>query len=242
MRWEDSHERASSHELENAMSGFRVLAAVLAKDLLAEWRSKDRIIAMLIFSLLTVVIYHFALPELGRDEVPGVVPGLLWATYLFAAILGLNRSFSMELENEAITGLAMIPIDRGWIFLGKALANLLLLVAIQGLTAAAFALAFSLDFRPLALPLAGIILLGAIGITSVGTLFAAVSVRTRNQEILLPLLLLPLLMPVLIAAVSATRGLLLGEGLLSGPVQLLAVTDGIFLIVSFICFEYVLDE
>ncbi len=224
------------------MSGFRVLAAVLAKDLLAEWRSKDRIIAMLIFSLLTVVIYHFALPELGREDVPEVVPGLLWATYLFAAILGLNRSFSMELENEAITGLAMIPIDRGWIYLGKALANLILLVAIQGLTAAAFALAFSLDMRPVSLPLAGIILLGAVGITSVGTLFAAVSVRTRNQEILLPLLLLPLLMPVLIAAVGATRGVLLGEGLLGGPIQLLAVTDCIFLIVSFICFEYVLDE
>ncbi len=224
------------------MSGLRVFAAVLAKDLLAEWRSKDRIIAMLIFSLLAVVIYHFALPDLGREAIPEVVPGLLWATYLFAAILGLNRSFSMELENEAITGLAMIPIDRGWIYLGKATANFILLATIQGLAAAAFALAFGLDLRPLVLPLAGIILLGAIGITSVGTLFAAVSARTRNQEILLPLLLLPLLMPVLIAAVSATRGLLLGEGLLDGPVKLLAMTDCIFLIVSFICFEYVLDE
>jgi heme exporter protein B len=224
------------------VNGLRVFAAVFRKDLLAEWRSRDRIIAMLVFSLLVVVIYHFALPDLAREEIPEVVPGLLWATYLFASILGLNRSFALEMENEALTVLAMVPIDRGWIYLGKALANLLLLLTIQAITATAFALAFGLDLRPIALPLAGIVGLGAVGITAVGTLFSAVSVRTRSQEILLPLLILPLLMPVLIAAVGATRALLLGDPVPGNPVRLLIMTDTIFLVVSFICFEYVLDE
>jgi heme exporter protein B len=224
------------------MNGYRVLMAVLHKEMLTEWRSRDRVIAMLIFSLLVVVIYHFALPELPSSEAPSTVSGLLWSAYLFAAILGLNRSFSAELENHAITGLALAPLDRGWIFLGKALANFILLIFIQGLTATAFALAFDLDLRSLALPLAGILALGAVGITSIGTLFAAISVRTRNQELLLPLLLLPLLMPVLIAATTATRALLLGEPVPTTPLRLLVMADTVFLILSFICFEYALDE
>ncbi len=224
------------------MNGFRVLKAVLHKEMLTEWRSRDRVIAMLVFSLLVVVIYHFALPELPQSEAPSTVSGLLWSAYLFAAILGLNRSFSAELENHALTGLAMAPLDRGWIFLGKALANFILLVLIQGITATAFALGFDLDLRSAALPLAGVLALGAAGITSIGTLFAAISVRTRNQELLLPLLLLPLLMPVLIAATTVTRALLLGEAVPTTPLRLLVMTDIIFLIVSFICFEYALDE
>ncbi|MBW2713681.1 MAG: heme exporter protein CcmB [Deltaproteobacteria bacterium] len=224
------------------MNGFRVFKAVLHKEMLTEWRSRDRVIAMLVFSLLVVVIYHFALPELPHSEAPSTVSGLLWSAYLFAAILGLNRSFSAELENHALTGLAMAPLDRGWIFLGKALANFILLVLIQGITATAFALGFDLDLRSVALPLAGVLALGAVGITSIGTLFAAIAVRTRNQELLLPLLLLPLLMPVLIAATTVTRALLLGEAVPTTPLRLLVMTDTIFLIVSFICFEYALDE
>jgi heme exporter protein B len=224
------------------MSGFRVLKAVLRKEMLTEWRTRDRVIAMLVFALLVVVIYHFALPELPKSEAASTVSGLLWSAYLFAAILGLNRSFSAELENHAITGLAMVPLDRGWIFLGKAIANFILLIFIQGMTATAFALGFDLDLRSVALPLAGIVALGAVGITSIGTLFAAISVRTRNQEILLPLLLLPLLMPVLIAATTATRALLLGDPVPTTPLRLLVMTDTIFLILSFICFEYALDD
>jgi heme exporter protein B len=224
------------------MNGFRVLKAVLHKEMLTEWRSRDRVIAMLVFSLLVVVIYHFALPELPSSEVPGTVSGLLWSAYLFAAILGLNRSFSAELENHAITGLALAPLDRGWIFMGKALANFILLIFIQGLTATAFALGFDLDLRSVFLPLAGIVALGAVGITSIGTLFAAIAVRTRNQELLLPLLLLPLLMPILIAATTTTRALLLGDPVPTTPIRLLVMADTIFLVLSFICFEYVLDE
>jgi heme exporter protein B len=169
-------------------------------------------------------------------------PGLLWIAYIFAAILGFNRAFSMELENDALAGIALVPVDRGWVFLGKATANLAILGVVQILVAAVFALVFELDLLPVLGRLAGIVLLGSLGLCSVGTLFAAVAVRTRFREVMLPLLMLPLLFPVLLASVRATSSLLADGTVDFAPIQLLLVTDSIYLIVSFIGFDFVLDE
>jgi len=219
-----------------------VFLAILWKDLLTEWRSRDRLAAMGVFALLVVVILYFAAPP-GPESEPGEhVPGLLWVAYVFAAVLGLNRSFALEMENDAIAGLALTPADRGWIFLGKALASFLLLIVIQAVAAFAFALAFGLDLRPVALPFAGVAALGAAGLCSIGTLLAAMAVRTTYREVMLPLLLLPLLIPVLLGAVKSTSALLLGQEIPWPALQLLLVTDAVFLIISFIGFEYVLDE
>jgi heme exporter protein B len=171
-----------------------------------------------------------------------MAPGLLWVAYVFAALLGLNRAFALELENEALSALAMAPADRGFVFLGKAVANFVLLGVVQFATAVVFGLAFALDFWPVALPLAGVVALGSLGLCTVGTLFSAVAVRTRYREVMLPLLILPLLVPVLLGAVSATASLLAGDPVPSDSIQLLIVTDGVFLIVSFLGFEFVLDE
>jgi heme exporter protein B len=219
-----------------------VLLAILWKDLVSEWRSRDRITAMLLFSLLVVVIFHFSLPGGATRQTQATAPGLLWIAYVFAALLGLNRSFSLELENDALAGIALSPVDRGWIFLGKALANWLILGAAQLVTGCVFALVFELDFAAVALPLAAVVALGSLGLCSVGTLFAAVAVRTRFREVMLPLLLLPLLVPVLLGAVRATAGLLETGALPWGAVQLLLVTDATYLIVSWLVFDYVLDE
>jgi heme exporter protein B len=219
-----------------------VLLAVLWKDLLSEWRSRDRIASMLLFSLLVVVIFHFALPGGGEEIRRAVAPGLLWLAYVFAAVLGLNRSFALELENEALSGLALAPADRGWLFLGKAAANVVLLALVQLATALFFALVFDVRLAAVALPLAGVAALGSLGICSVGTLFAAVAVRTRHREVMLPLLLLPLLVPVLLGAVRASAALLDGARAPFSALQLLLVTDATFLIVSFLLFEFVLDE
>ncbi len=219
-----------------------VFLAVLWKDLLTEWRSRDRVVAMGIFSLLVVVVFHFSLPGGATERTRDMAPGLLWIAYVFAAVLGLNRAFSLELENDALSGLALVPADRGWVFLGKAAANFVILGAVQLVTAAAFVLVFELDWLDVAAPLAGVIALGSLGLCSVGTLFAAVAVRTRFREVMLPLLLLPLLVPVVSGAVRATSDLLIGDGLRFAPIQLLLVTDGIYLIVSFVGFDYVLDE
>jgi heme exporter protein B len=220
----------------------KVLLAILWKDLVIEWRSRDRLVAMGVFALLVVVVLYLAAPPgpgvAGRSQ----LPGLFWVATVFAAVLGLNRAFALELENEALSGLALAPADRGWIFLGKAAASFLLLAVIQLLTAGVFALAFDVDLRPVALPLTGVCALGGFGICAIGTLFSAISVRTVYREVMLPLLMLPLLIPVLLGAVRATAALLEGQGLPASPIRLLVVTDAVYLIVSFLGFEVVLDE
>lgn len=218
------------------------LAAILWKDLVSEWRSRDRVVAMGLFAFLVVIVLRFALPGTDPAEVRRLAPGLLWVAYVFAALLGLNRAFALELENDALAGLALAPADRGFVFLGKAIANFLLLALVQAATATVFGIAFALDLWPIAGRLACVVSLGSLGICSVGTLFSAIAVRTRYREVMLPLLLLPLLMPVLLGAVGATSALLGAGELPFAPMQLLVVTDGIFLIVSFVSFEFVLDE
>lgn len=218
------------------------LVAVLWKDLVSEWRSRDRLVAMGVFALLVVIVLYLAAPPGSGPEARAHVPGLLWVAWSFAGVLGLNRAFALELENEALSGLALAPVERGFVFLGKALASFVLLLAVQLASALAFALAFDLDLRPVAGRLALVAALGAAGLCTIGTLFAAIAVRTQYREVMLPLLLLPLLVPVLLGAVRATNALLL-EGTLPWPaLQLLLVTDGVFAIVSFLTFEVVLDE
>lgn len=219
-----------------------VLLAVLVKDLRAEWRSRDRVVAMLIFAVLVVVVFHFALPDGAGQEARDLAPALLWIAYVFASLLGLNRAFALELENDALSALALVPSDRGWVFLGKAVASFLLLGVVQAVAAVVFALFFDADWRPVAAPLAGIVALGSVGLCSIGTLFGAVAVRTRFREVMLPLLILPLLVPVVSGAVRATSILLSTGTTPFEPIQLLIVTDAIYAILAFVGFEYVLDE
>jgi heme exporter protein B len=197
---------------------------------------------MLLFSLLVVVVFHFSLPGGATRETQSFAPGLLWVAYVFAALLGLNRSFSLELENDALAGIALSPAERGWIFLGKAAANWAILGVTQAVTAAVFALVFDLDLAAAIPSLALVVGLGSLGLCSVGTLFAAVSVRTRFREVMLPLLLLPLLVPVLLGAVRATAALLEDGRLPFEPMQLLLVTAAVYLILSWLVFDFVLDE
>jgi heme exporter protein B len=220
----------------------KVLFAVLWKDLVCEWRSRDRIVAMGVFALLVVVIFHFALPSGTGSQIADNAPGLLWVAFVFSALLGLGRSFSQEVENDAISALALAPTERGFVFLGKALANFLLIGAVQAMTATAFALVFDLSLSEVALPLAAVTALGTLGIASVGTLIAAMAVRTRYGEVLMPILLLPTLVPILVGAVEGTQGVLSDGALPLAAVQLLVVVDVTYLIVSFLGFEYVLDE
>ena len=220
----------------------RVLGAVLWKDLVTEWRSRDRVLAMAVFSLLVVVVFHFALPEATGKEIRSHTPGLLWVAYVFAALIGLSRSFGQELENDALSGLALAPAERGFVFLGKALANFLLIGLVQAMTATVFGFVFDIDLGAVALPLAGVTALATLGICSVGTLISAMAARTRFGEILMPILLLPTLIPLIAGAVGGTTDVLSGGGLSFDALQLLVVVDTVYLITSFLCFEYVLDE
>jgi len=225
------------------VSTLRVAAAVAAKDLVTEWRSRDRVVAMAVFSMLVVIAFHFALPTgTGAQQIRDNAAGLLWVAYVFAALLGLNRAFAQELENDALAGLALAPVDRGAIFLGKAGASLVLTGLVQALTAAVFAVVFDLDWLAAAPRLAAVVALGSVGLCSAGTLLAAMAVRTRFREVLLPILLLPALFPVLSGAVRATVEVLAGRGIPFDALQLLVVIDGVYLTASYLLFEYVLDE
>jgi len=218
----------------------RIVAAILWKDLVSEWRSRDRLVAMGLFSILTVVVLYFALP--GGREQAAEQPGLLWVAFVFAAMLGLNRSFAVELENDALSALALAPEDRGAIFLGKALATFVLTVAVQAVTAAVFALAFGLDWSDRIPGLAAVIALGTAGISAVGTLLSAMAVRSRFRDLLLPILLPPFLFPILAGCVRATQAVASGAPAPFDALQLLIVIDGIYLVIAYLSFEYILDE
>jgi heme exporter protein B len=220
----------------------RVALAILRKDLLVEWRSRDRVVAMLIFSLLMAVVFWFALPDRRPDDWAELVPGLLWTAFVFASLLGLNRSFAQELENDALAGLALAPGHRGFVFLGKAAASFLLIGFVEAVTAAVFGLLFAVDLLRPAPALAGVVALGSLGIATIGTLLAAMAVRTRFRELLLPILLLPALFPVLAGAIDATRAAVALRPLPFEALQLLLVVDGIYLVVGFLGFDYILEE
>ncbi len=219
-----------------------VARALLWKDLVTEWRSRDRIVAMLVFSFLVVVVFQFGWPPMAPAEMVRFAPGVLWVTYLFAAVIGLGRTFALELENDAMTALALAPGTRGWIFLGKAGATWILVTIVQAMTACVFALFFRVDLLTGALGLAVIVFLANLGICSVGTLLSAMSVRSRFRDLLLPVLLIPTLIPLLATAVHATQLSLGGSLPTLDTLRPLIVIDGVYVILSFLLFDYVLDE
>lgn len=216
--------------------------ALLWKDLATEWRSRDRVVAMTVFSFLVVVVFQFAWPRMAPEEIARLAPGVLWVTYVFAAVIGLGRTFATELENEAMTALALAPGTRGWIFLGKATATWILITFVQALTALVFALFFRVDLSVGLAGTATIAALANVAICSVGTLLSAMSVRSRFREVLLPVLLIPTLIPVLAAAVRGTTATLAGEAIGLDTLQPLVVIGGVYLILCFLLFDYVLDE
>lgn len=220
----------------------KIALAIFRKDLICEWRSRDRVVSMLLFSLLMAVVFYFALPDQGPEAMTRLAPGLLWTAYIFAALLGLNRSFALELENDALSGLALAPGNRGWIFAGKAAANWVLLSLVQLITAFVFAFLYDMNLWAVAPGLIFVVALGTLGLSAMGTLFASMAVRTRFREVLLPILLLPALFPILAGAVSGTMAVISGEDPPFEAIQLLVVVDGIYLVVSFLGFDYLLDD
>ncbi len=219
-----------------------VALTLLWKDLVTEWRSRDRIVAMVVFSFLVVVVFQFAWPPMEPAEMVRFAPGVLWVTYLFAAVIGLGRTFAMELENDAMTALALAPGTRGWIFLGKALATWILITAVQAMTAFVFALFFRVDMLTGIAGFTVIVCLANIGICSVGTLLSAMSVRSRFRDVLLPVLLIPTLIPILATAVRTTAATLAGDFPSLASLQPLIVISGVYLVLSFLLFDYVFDE
>ncbi len=223
------------------MSFLRKVLAIVGKDIAAELHTKEMISAMLVFSALALLIFSFAF-DLRREMAKAAAPGVLWTTIAFAGTLGLSRSMAREEQTGCIDGLLLAPVDRTAIFFGKAAGNLIFMATVEVVLLPLFSVLFDV---PLIHPRVFLVLLlGTLGYAAVGTLLAAIAVNTRAREVMLPVLLLPLAVPVLIGAVQATGGLIEGATLdqVSGWVRILVVYDLIIVAVSLLTFGYVIQE
>mgnify|MGYP001109812246 CR=1 FL=1 len=227
------------------MNGFsnylHTLWQVFRKDLQVEWRGRQGLPVMLVFALLVVFLFNFAL-QLTPALQAGLASGLLWVALAFASTLGLNRSVSLERENNALDGLLLTPADRSAIFFGKTLSNLTFTTLVALVLLPVFSLFYQQNMLNPRLLL--VVLLGLGAYTSLGTLLAALSIQTRTRDVLLPVLLYPLALPVLIAAVEATRGILGGQawGELQSWILLLVACNILFLAAGLLLFDTILEE
>jgi len=216
--------------------------AIVQKDLAAEFRSRELFSAMLVFSLLVIIIFNFAL-ELDVDVRRTVAAGVLWTTFAFAGTLGLNRSMAVEKDRGCMDGLLLAPVDRSAIFFGKAISNLVFMLIVEAIVLPVYALLYD-EMRIFQPGFLGVILLGSIGYISVGTLLSTMSVQTRMREILLPILLFPIAIPVLLAAVKASGGLISGAewNEILTPVAILIAYDVFFIAIPYMFFDTVVEE
>jgi heme exporter protein B len=219
----------------------RALGAVVWKDVAAELRSRELISSMGVFSLLVIFIFNFAL-ELDAAARATVTSGVLWVTFAFAGTLGLNRSMAIEKDRGCLDGLLLAPVDRTAIYFGKALANLIFILAIAAIVLPVYSILYNVNLFIPGLLL--VIILGAEGYVAVGTLLASMAVQTRTRDILLPILLFPVIIPVLVAAVKASSGFLQGIPLdeIQPWINILLVYDVVFTAVAFMVFEYIVEE
>jgi heme exporter protein B len=218
---------------------FDVTRATLAKDLRLEWRSKDAINAMLFFGLLVVVIFSFAF-EPTAEESRQIAGGLVWVAFLFAAIVALNQTWMRELRNQVLDAYRVSPAPANALFLGKAIGNFLFVTAVGLLMAPLFVVFYDLRVLGAAWQLPVVFALGTWALVVNGTFFAAVSLRTRSREVMLPLLLLPVSIPAVIAMVAATTAILTGVGSPQLGMNLLLVYDVVFTTACLLLFETVL--
>ena len=218
------------------------MAAMVWKDLLLEFRSRDIVVSALLFGFLVVVVFNFAL-EATPERVAELAPAILWVAFAFAGTLAMSRAFVREREQGGLEGLLLTPVSRDAIFLGKALVSFLFMLVIEA--ALLPALAVLLNFTAFTWVLAATILLATLGFATVGTLFSAMAVQTRSREVMLPALFFPVILPVLIGAVEVTGSTVAGEantGALSRWLPLIALFDALFLVICPWIFSIIVEE
>ncbi len=215
--------------------------AIVWKDVRAELRTKDILSSMLVFAALAVVIFQFAF-DLRADNARLVLPGVVWIAITFSGVLGLNRSFILEQDRGSMEGLLLAPMDRSVIYFGKLIGNLLFIFAVELVLLPLASIFFNVWIVTPSILL--VVFLGTVGFAAVGTLFAALSVNTRAREVMLPILLFPIMVPVLIAGVRAMGALLDGETLqdVAQWLRLLVAYDVIFIAAAFLLFDFVVEE
>ncbi len=219
----------------------RATLAIVRKDLTAEVRGRELLSAMLVFSLLVVLIFNFAL-DLDKQARENVAAGVLWVTFIFSGTLGLNRTFASEKDRGSFDGLLLAPVDRNAIYFGKLIGTAIFMLMVEAVVLPVFSVLYNISLiQPL---LILVVLLGTVGYAAVGTLLACMAAQARTRDILLPILLFPVTIPVVIAAVKATSGILLQVewSEYSIWINLLLVYDAIFIAVAMMVFEYLVEE
>ena len=227
------------------MSAAAQFSAILRKDLTRELRTREVLVSVFLFVMLSMVVFHYAFAT-GENDLTFFTGGMLWVTFLFGALLGLNRSFAQEKDEGCLDGLLLCPVDRVTIFLAKTVANLVLLLAIQVVAVPVFSLFFVERGYLGELPqLVLVVLLADLGICALGTLLATISMNSRARDLLLPVLFLPLIVPVLIAATSATTAVFAGDagfGDLAARLIFLAAFDAVFLVAAYGTYDFAIGE
>ena len=233
----------SGAKTRRAPSFVRDALRVARKDLLIEFRTRSAFLAATVFALLSVAIFRFTWDPTAVPAID-LAPGVLWVIFTFSGLLGLNRSFALELADRAFDALLASPVSREAIFAGKALANLVFVLAVQALTLPAIALFFNLPSGSMWLGVIGVAVLAAIGLSAVGTLFSSIASNTRMAELLLPMLALPFFIPVIIPAAQATSMLMSGREVsdASGWLRLLMAFDLVFTAACTVAFPYTIEE
>lgn len=216
--------------------------AILMKDVRIEWRTRESLASVFVLGVLLLVVFSVAHdPE--PEAAPALAPAVLWVTFVFTGLLGIQRGFLLERENDCLAGLLSAPLDPSAIYAGKLAANVVLLGVTQAVVVPLVGLFLHLDLWPVLAGLALVLALGNLGFAALATLFAAIAARTRAREVMLPLLLLPLLVPLLIGSVEATRAVLAG-GLAAARdgLTVLAAFDVIFTVAGWLLFAYVVRD
>ncbi|MDP6548848.1 MAG: heme exporter protein CcmB [Dehalococcoidia bacterium] len=223
------------------MEFLRPVWVLVWKDILLELRSRDLVISVLVFGLVVVVIFNFAL-NVTEQRATVLAPGILWVAFSFAGVLAMNRAFAREREQGGLEGLLLTPVSRDAIFLGKAAASFLFMLLVEIILLPIFAALLS--FSALSLTLIATIVLATVGFALVGTLFSAIAVQTRSREIMLPVLFFPVILPVIVGAVEASKQAIGGEAVVGVGhwLPLLGAFDALFLVICPWVFSFVVEE
>ena len=222
---------------------FNQVAAIVWKDFITELKTRELFSSMFIFALLVIIIFVFSvnLSIVGAREIG---PGVLWVAFLFAGTIGLNRSFMLEKENGCLQGLLLAPLDRTALYFGKLVSNFVFLLIMEAFMLPLFMIFFNIDLIQHLLPLLYVILVGTLGFCAIGTLLSSLSVNLKTRDIMLPILLYPLMVPIVIGSVQMTGQVLSGEPLsdMMNWVSLTLCFDIIYIAISIMVIDFVLEE
>lgn len=217
------------------------VSVIVWKDILSQLRSKDVFTSVLVFALLTIIIFNFAF-DLDAESTRIVAPGILWVAFTFAGVLNLNRTFVQEKENGCLDGLLLCPVDRTVIYIGKMIGSFLFMLVVEIIMLPIFSVLYDFDlFVP---KLIVVTILATLGFAAIGTIFSAMSANTKARDIMLPILFFPMVTPIIIAAVEASALALENAPWVdfSTWLQILIAFDIVFLVVSSLIFEFIMEE